>query len=73
MVRVELPGAVAPGASVTFGFDVVAPGTVGTYNFQWRMVQDLVEWFGAYSTNVAVRDGVNDAVFVSHVTSVQFS
>ncbi|MGZ5676936.1 MAG: NBR1-Ig-like domain-containing protein, partial [Usitatibacter sp.] len=65
MVRVELPGPVAPGASATFSFDVTAPGTVGTYNFQWRMVEDLVEWFGAYSPNVAVKDGINEAVFVS--------
>jgi RHS repeat-associated protein len=65
VVRVELPGPVAPGASVTFNFNVTAPGTVGTYNFQWRMVEDNVEWFGDYSTNVAVKDGVNDALFVS--------
>ena len=63
--RVELPNAVAPGASVTFAFNVTAPAAQGTYNFQWRMVQDLVEWFGDYSTNVAVKDGLNDAAFVS--------
>ena len=63
--RVELPGPVAPGASATFNFSVTAPTAVGIYNFQWRMVQDVVEWFGAYTENVAIRDGVNDAVFVS--------
>jgi RHS repeat-associated protein len=54
LLRVELPNSVAPGASVTFSFNVTAPATVGTYNFQWRMVQDNVEWFGAYTTNAAV-------------------
>jgi hypothetical protein len=34
---VPLPMAVAAGASVTFEFSVVAPTTVGTYNFQWQM------------------------------------
>ena len=63
--RVELPAPVAPGASVTFNFTVTAPTAVGIYNFQWRMVQDAVEWFGAYTENVAIRDGVNNAVFVS--------
>jgi RHS repeat-associated protein len=65
LARVELPNSVAPGASVTFNFNVTAPTTVGTYNFQWRMVQDFVEWFGDYSANVAVKGGVNNAAFVS--------
>jgi len=30
----------------TFTFIVTAPSTPGTYNFQWQMVQDGVEWFG---------------------------
>src|SRR5258708_26330246 len=29
------------------------------------MVQDAIEWFGAYSANVAVKDGLNNAQFVS--------
>lgn len=45
---------VAPGASRTFSFTITAPTTPGTYNFQWRMVQDGVAWFGARSTNVAI-------------------
>jgi RHS repeat-associated protein len=52
--RVALPNSVAPGASVTFNFSVTAPSTPGSYNFQWRMVQDGVEWFGALTPNVSV-------------------
>jgi RHS repeat-associated protein len=52
--RVNLPASVAPGQSATFTFTVTAPATPGTYNFQWQMVQDGVEWFGGYSTNVAI-------------------
>jgi hypothetical protein len=46
---------VAPGQQKTFTFTVTAPTVVGTYNFQWRMVQDGVAWFGDLSANVAVR------------------
>jgi hypothetical protein len=45
---------VIPGAEKTFSFNVTAPLTPGTYNFQWRMVHELVRWFGDYSSNVAV-------------------
>jgi hypothetical protein len=63
--RVELPNSVAPGETVTFNFTVSAPQVAGTYNFQWRMVQEFVEWFGDYTANVAVKDGENNAAFVS--------
>ena len=52
--RIGLPSSVAAGAEVTFNFTVTAPATPGTYNFQWRMVQDGVEWFGDYSPNFQV-------------------
>jgi RHS repeat-associated protein len=52
--RVALPSAVASGSQVTFNFTVTAPATSGTYNFQWRMVQDGVEWFGDLTPNAAV-------------------
>jgi len=53
--RVVLPYAVPPGSQVTFNFAVTAPSRTGTYNFQWRMVQEGVEWFGNYTPNVAVQ------------------
>jgi hypothetical protein len=54
--RVTLaPGeSIAPGQTKTFSWTITAPSTAGTYNFQWRMVQELVEWFGATTPNVAV-------------------
>ena len=48
--RVWLTQSVAPGGEVTFYFTVSAPG-VGKWNFQWRMVQEGVEWFGALTEN----------------------
>ena len=45
---------IAPGQSKTFTFSVTSPLTPGKYNFQWQMVQEYVQWFGDYSTNVVV-------------------
>jgi hypothetical protein len=52
--RVPVGGSVAPGATATFTFNVVAPTTPGTYDFQWQMVEDFVAWFGALTPNVKV-------------------
>lgn len=55
ITRVNVPASVAPGANATFNFNVTAPSSPGTYNFQWRMVQDgSGEWFGGYTQNVTV-------------------
>ncbi len=68
--RVWLPStvAVAPGQQRTFTFTIKAPSTPGTYNFQWRMVQDGVQWFGAFSTNkaIVVQNAVNNAQFIAY-------
>ena len=55
--RVALPGSVEPGQQVTFIFNVTAPAQPGAYTFQWRMVQEMVQWFGAFTpaTSVPVR------------------
>lgn len=42
--RVPLPRTVPPGQQVTFEFDVTAPSLPAPY--QWRMLQEGVEWFG---------------------------
>ena len=52
--------AIKPGDTATFIFTVKAPTpprgfTAATYNFQWRMVQEAVEWFGEYTPNQAVK------------------
>ncbi|QGZ42331.1 uncharacterized protein DUF2808 [Pseudoduganella flava] len=40
---------VLPGQTKTFAFTVTAPSTPGTYPFQWRVLQEGVEWFGTAS------------------------
>ena len=69
--RVELAAPVAPGASVTFNFNVTAPATAGTYDLQWRMVQNSTR-FGAFTTNssVIVAEGNNSAVVSQSVVEV---
>ena len=68
LARAALPGTVAVGAEATFNFRVFAPVVAGTFNFQWRMVQEGVEFFGDLSSNVVVTVGTpdNDALFVTH-------
>ncbi len=43
---------VTPGSNYTFSnFPITAPGTPGTYNFDWQMVDNGVAWFpGSYPT-----------------------
>jgi hypothetical protein len=53
MNRVQLTQSVPPGGMVTFNFTVSAPAP-GKWNFQWRMVQEGVEWFGAFTPSVLV-------------------
>ena len=63
MGRVPLNIGVPPGETVTFSFQVRAPGTAGTYAYQWRMLQESVQWFGASTPQLAitVRDPLNNA------------
>ena len=53
--RVELANTVAAGESATFSFTVTAPSAPGRYDFQWRMIQDGVGWFGEFTSNVVVQ------------------
>ncbi|HZI48834.1 MAG TPA: S8 family serine peptidase, partial [Pyrinomonadaceae bacterium] len=52
--RAVLTSPVAPGGTAVFTFQVWAPGKAGSYNFQWRMVQEGVEWFGPYTPNLVI-------------------
>lgn len=48
LIRVEFDEAeaIAPNEEKTFVFDIIGPATSGTYNFQWRMIQENEGWFG---------------------------
>jgi hypothetical protein len=46
---------ITTGQNKAFTFNVTAPATPATYNFQWRMVQDGPGgWFGVMTPNVAI-------------------
>ncbi|MFY9571181.1 MAG: FG-GAP-like repeat-containing protein [Blastocatellia bacterium] len=52
--RVNLAAPIAPGGQATVTFNITAPSTPGSYNFQWQMAKDGAGYFGALSTNVSV-------------------
>jgi RHS repeat-associated protein len=55
--RAQLAATTAPGQQAVFNFQVKAPATAATYNFQWRMIQESVERFGPYTPNLLVTVG----------------
>jgi len=53
--RVSLPvDTIAPGQATTFGFQVIAPSSPGTYVFQWGMQREGYGSFGPGSAPVTV-------------------
>ncbi|MDB6024368.1 MAG: hypothetical protein JWM68_591 [Verrucomicrobiales bacterium] len=49
--RIDVPGTINPGQNGAFTTTFTAPTTPGTYAFDWKMVQDGVEWFGAIAAS----------------------
>ncbi len=54
--RIQLAPAdvILPGDSHDFVFNITAPATAGTYDFQWRMLEELVQWFGTSTVNLSI-------------------
>lgn len=52
--RLQVTTPVAPGQLYTFSVTLQAPSTTGPHSFQWRMVQDGVEWFGGASPQTII-------------------
>jgi hypothetical protein len=67
--RIDLPFSVGPGSNVTFSFSVTAPASAGSYNFQWRMLQEGAGYFGTPTANVAL-DVVGSGGTVSITTLI---
>ena len=63
--RVNLSVAtVDPNANATFTFTATAPTTPGTYPFDWKMVEENTEWFGATcAKTITVNGTANTADF----------
>lgn len=61
--RVSVAGTVNPGQNYTFTFNCTAPATPGTYAFDWRMLEESVEWFGATATgSITVTAPVSEVI-----------
>ncbi len=58
-VSLDVNDSIEPGAEKTFHYEITAPGIPGTYKFQWQMLQEKVEWFGAKSNNQFINIGGN--------------
>ncbi len=68
--RVELPNDVPPGQSIRIPFTVV-PQMSGALNFQWKLLQEGVVWFGEASPNQVVTvQAVNQPPSVSLIEPV---
>ena len=52
--RITLPADVAQGQTATFTFEIVAPLTPGSYNFQWQMIREGNLPFGQTSSNLTI-------------------
>lgn len=48
-VSLDTGDSIVNGGEKTFTFDVTVPNIDGVYNFQWQMIQEGEEWFGAKS------------------------
>ncbi len=60
--RVSLPtSTINPNESVTFAFYTYAPSTAGNYSFNWRLVEENVQWFG---------DTCNSTIQVNSLTTI---
>jgi hypothetical protein len=52
--RVELPARVPPDGEVTLNFTITAPSSPGTYEYQWMMLQEKINWFGDSTPKIVV-------------------
>lgn len=64
--RVGFAGTISPGQSHAFTFTCTAPSTAGTYAFDWKMVQDGVQWFGATAVGTIIVNEPSNAVIVDN-------
>jgi len=54
ITRIDIPNSVAPNDEVSFTFNITAPSSEGIYSFQWKMLQEGIEWFGNKSALFAI-------------------
>jgi len=67
--RVATVGTINPGGNSTYTFNCTAPTTAGSYAFDWKMVQDGVEWFGATAGGGIQVNAPSNAVIVDNAAA----
>jgi len=55
---------IAPNENKIFEFEITAPSEAGKYDFQWRMLEEDIEWFGNESRNVFITVGEIDESYL---------
>ena len=65
--RMYLPKSIETEKQAVITGNLTAPSTAGVYNFQWQLLQDGVQWFGAKSKNIIITviDEGNSSDFIS--------
>lgn len=53
-INLDTEEKIKPGETKKFTFMVEAPNRPGSYDFQWKMVEENKEWFGGLSENVKI-------------------
>jgi RHS repeat-associated protein len=62
--RVDIAKSVARGQQYTFNFQVTAP-VAGSYDMQWGMLQESVQWFGGTASGpVTVTENLGNVTFI---------
>lgn len=55
---------IKPNENKIFEFEITAPSEIGKYNFQWKMLEEEIEWFGNESRNVVITVGEVDESYL---------
>jgi len=55
---------IKPNENKIFEFEITAPSEAGKYNFQWKMLEEDIEWFGNESRNVVITVGEIDESYL---------
>lgn len=73
VARVAMPKDVIPQLPAFFEFTVIAPSLPGTYSFQWRLLEEGVEWFGGASPELQITVTGPPSNVIGNIDSVSAS
>ncbi|WP_369934853.1 RHS repeat domain-containing protein [Xanthomonas tesorieronis] len=68
--RVAVRDQIAPQIGALFEFNVVAPTLPGVYSFQWRMLEEGVEWFGDATPDIQITVNGPSSTVIGNIDGV---